>query len=103
MKDSCTEIIQHSGFIFRLLRTRNLKVGFLFTTFLNSWKNSREGKLNDMFVIWQNKYNCKCTHDYAQRCQVLSKQVNCQYFSDCKSISIKGVALGKFKNWNHQP
>ena len=39
-------------------------------------KNNCAGKGHEMFVIWHNKYNWKCTRDYTERCQVLIEQVH---------------------------
>ena len=49
-----------------------------------------------MFVSWHNKFDCKFTRDYAERCQILSKQVHSQYFSIYKFISMEVVAFDHF-------
>ena len=49
-----------------------------------------------MLVSWHNKFDCKCTPDYAEICQVLSEKIHSQYFSGCKSIAMQGVALENF-------
>ena len=41
-----------------------------------------------MFVGRHNKFDLKCTCDYAEICQVLSEQVHDKYFSGCNSISM---------------
>ena len=57
-----------------------------------------EGKIHYMFVSQNNKFDQKYTRDYAEICQVISKQVNSQYFSGCKSIYKEGFVLEKFRN-----
>ena len=49
-----------------------------------------------MFVSLQNKFECKFTRDHVERCQVLSEQVQSQYFSGCKSIYLDVVELDHF-------
>ena len=41
-------------------------------------KNHCEGKWNDMFLSWHNKYDWKGTCIYPEKCQVLSEQVYSQ-------------------------
>ena len=53
------------GFSFRPLNTRNLTFIFSYNTCLHSCKNHFEVKHHDMFVMQQNKYDCKFTRDYA--------------------------------------
>ena len=50
-----------------------------------------------MFVSQQNKFECQCTHNYSERCQVLIEQVHSQYFSGYRSISLEVVSLEYFK------
>ena len=59
-------------------------------------KNNCAGKQHDIFVIRHNKFDLKCTHYCAERCQVISEKVHSQYLSVCKSISMEVVALEKF-------
>ena len=62
--------------------------------------NNCAGKIHDIFVNRHNKFYCKCTCAYAERCQVLSEQVHSQYFSGCESLSMEVVPLdplNKFK------
>ena len=54
------------------------------------------GKLRNCFVSWQNKSNWKWTHKYAYIFQVIREQVHSQYFSVCKSISVKGDFINHF-------
>ena len=60
-----------------------------------------EGKIHYMFVSQNNKFDQKYTRDYAEICQVISKQVNSQYFSGCKSISTEEVSI--LTNCNRPP
>ena len=31
-----------------------------------------------MFVIWNENYECKCTHDHAEKCKVIVEQEHAQ-------------------------
>ena len=55
--------------------------------------NHCAGKWNEMFVIRNNKFDWKFTHDYAEIYKFLSEQVHLKYFSGCKSISMAGILL----------
>ena len=62
-------------------------------------KNNCAGKCHCMFVSWHNKYDWKCTRNYAEIYQVLSEQVYSQYWSGCEYNSMGGVVLEKFKKF----
>ena len=49
-----------------------------------------------MSAILHNKFEIKCTHYYAERCQGLIEKVHSQYLSGCKSISMEVVPLEHF-------
>ena len=49
---SCTEITQHFRFSFRMLHSRNWKIGFLFATGLHPWKIIV--RVNGMTCLWVN-------------------------------------------------
>ena len=59
-------------------------------------KNHCASKLHAKFVSLKNKFDCKCTHDYAEIFQVLSEQFHSKKFFGCKYIFVKGVELEHF-------
>ena len=95
-ENSCTEIMQNFGFSFRILHSISWIFGFSFAICFILGENKLSGKRHDMFVSWQNKFDWKCIHNYAEKYQVLSEQVHSQYFSGFKSIYMEGSELNIF-------
>ena len=91
-----TDIMQHLGFSSRILHSSHWKIRFLISTCLHPGENYFLGKLHEIFVSHHNKFDWKCTCDYAERCQVLSEQVDLRYFSVWKFIYMEGFALDQF-------
>ena len=60
-------------------------------------KHHFASKWHDMFLSQYNKYYCKWTLYYVERCHVLGENVHSKFSSGCKSNSMDGVVLYHLK------
>ena len=101
-ENSCTEIMQHFGFSFRILHSKNWSFWISFATYLHPWKTNT-GKQHDMFVSWQNEFDWN-THlimqKYVRYLVKKSTHNNSLVFS---SFLWRDFLLSTLTYWNHQP
>ena len=86
--------MKNFGFSFIILCSRCWYFRFFLPHVYIIGKNHYTGKLHVMFVSQHKNYDCKCTHDYEKRCQVISEQVHAQCFSCWKSVSMEVFSIG---------
>ena len=89
---SCSILDLHSEYYIPAIEKLAVHLPHVYILGVNNFSSKR----NDIFVSKHNIFDHKCTRDYAERCQVLSEQVDSRYFSVWKFIYMEGFALDQF-------
>ena len=101
MEKSCTEIMQHFWFSFRILHSRNWKFGFLFVTYLHPWETIL--KVKGMTCLWVDSISLTenahmIMHKYVR--YLVNKFTHNTYLV-VSTFIWRGMRLYNLTNWNH--